>query len=252
MQTTAVENIRGYFNENGEIYLYLEDIAYGLEFTNVKFTLLGEQVTVDKERVLTYLNNFGKYYDKIRSEYISEEVYYKLADLAEKNNKIEDFKKMIKNEVIPKIRRKWAFTVENQDTDELILAKALLISKNMIKKLEKKVKKLENYKDNEILMFDSEDDYKTFLNINKQFFSMRQIAEEFNMEEDKLRIILEEKGLILSFKPNLILGRKFFKKDFAIRKIIRIKNMKEEKEVFWTIEGKKEIKKLLKSNLKKI
>lgn len=246
MQTTVVENIRGYFNENGEIYLYLEDIAYGLEFTNVKFTFLGEQVTVNKERVLTYLNNFGKYYDKIRSEYISEEIYYKLADLADKNDRVEDFKKMIKNEVIPKIRRKWAFTVENQDTDELILAKAQLISKNMIEKLEKKVKKLENYKDNEILMFDSEEEYKTFLNVNKQFFSMKQIAEEFNMEEDKLRIILEEKGLILSFKPNLILGRKIFGKNFVTKKIFKIKNIADKKEYFWTIEGKEEIKRLLK------
>lgn len=250
MQITTPKNIRGYFNDNGYLYLYLKDIVYGLEFTKIRLSIFGEHVTMDKERVLSYLNSFGKYYEKITDEYISEEVFYKLADLADKNDRTEEFKKKIKNEIIPKIRRKWAFSIKNKDNDEIILAKALLISKNIIKKLENKTKKLENDKDNEVLNFDSKKEYNDFLRVNKQIFSMKQIADEFSLEEEKLKSFLKEEGLIHNFGSEWILSIKFLKEKLIIRKIIRIKNMEDKQEIFWTINGKEKIRKILKKYIK--
>lgn len=236
---------RGYYTENGDIKLYLKDVVYGLEFTQIG-GILSPEVSMDKEKVLNYLKNMGKDYQKITGEYISEEVFYKLSDLAPKNDRTRSYKTFICEELIPEFRRQWAFSINNKDNDELILAKALLISSRKIKKLENEVKILKGYKEDEIIKFNSEEDYKTFLRKNKNLFSMQQLAKGFRLSEEKLRDLLKEKKLIKAIEKKWILSEKYSGQDFIVRKIIRIEGKEDKKEVFWTLKGKEKIKELLK------
>ena len=226
---------RGYYTENGDIYLYLKDVVYGLGFISTNIVLAKD--FMEKEKVLGYLKNMGEDYKKITGEYISEEVFYKLADLAPKNVSTKIYKTFICEEFIPEYRKQWAFSINNKDDDELILAKALLISNRKLKKLENEVKILKGYKEDEIIKFNSEEDYKIFLRKNKKIFSMQQLAKVFRISEEKLIKAIEKKW---------ILSKKYSGQDFIVRKIIRIEGKEDKKEVFWTLKGKEKIKELLK------
>lgn len=99
-----VENIRGYVDQtSGVVFLNLEDVAYGLGFTETK---PNGAVYIITNRVRKYLQNLGfdTSVENFRQCYIPENIFYRLSMKA--NNKTATaFQERIANEILPMIRR---------------------------------------------------------------------------------------------------------------------------------------------------
>ena len=116
-----IENIRGYVENDGTVYLNLNDIAIGLGFVR---TSSAGNVSIRWERIDTYLEEFrqrgvsvptsgyGRNNQCNLPEYISENVFYMLAMKA-KNNVALDFQTKVANEILPMIRRTGMYFAED-------------------------------------------------------------------------------------------------------------------------------------------
>ena len=112
-----ISNVRCYKDDNGEVFLNLEDIAYGLGFTQ---NALSGNITVRWYLVKKYLEDIENemitlygvpkvWYDKYPSNdrlpsYISENVFYRLAVKSNNQNAIL-FRAKVFDEILPMIRR---------------------------------------------------------------------------------------------------------------------------------------------------
>ena len=99
-----VENIRGYVDQtSGVVFLNLEDVAYGLGFTETK---PNGAVYIITNRVRKYLQNLGfdTSVENFGQCYIPENIFYRLSMKA--NNKTATaFQERIANDILPMIRR---------------------------------------------------------------------------------------------------------------------------------------------------
>ena len=99
----TIEGIKGYIDENGTVYLHIEDVARGLGFTQVSSN--GNEV-VRWKRVNNYLGEFGYIPtsgdgNKIQAgrcsnTFIPENIFYRLAMKA-KNETAEKFFQLFAN-----------------------------------------------------------------------------------------------------------------------------------------------------------
>lgn len=82
-----IANVRGY-EQNGTVYLNLEDVARGLGFVmvrNERVTTSGDAYeAVRWNRVNEYLKSFGFSTEVAKDEFIPENIFYRLAMKAKK------------------------------------------------------------------------------------------------------------------------------------------------------------------------
>lgn len=95
------------YEENGTVYLKLENVARGLGFTRVASS--GNEV-VRWERVDKYLQEFGVPTCG-HEEFIPENIFYRLAMKA-KNEAAEKFQALVADEIIPSIRKHGMYATE--------------------------------------------------------------------------------------------------------------------------------------------
>lgn len=108
----TIQNVRGYVDTNGTAFLNLEDIIRGLGFTKKDIKNGKEYVRIDKNRVLEYLESFGKKFPKIENEYIQENIFYKLCMKA--NNEVaRKFQDLVCDEILPSIRKNGMYVVDS-------------------------------------------------------------------------------------------------------------------------------------------
>lgn len=119
-----ISNVRCYKDDNGEVFLNLEDIAYGLGFTQ---NALSGNITIRWYLVKKYLEDIENemitlygipkvWYDKYPSNdrlpsYISENVFYRLAVKSNNQNAIS-FRAKVFDEILPMIRRTGMYMAE--------------------------------------------------------------------------------------------------------------------------------------------
>ena len=93
------------YERDGTVYLNLEAVARGLGFTQSK----GGVDYVKWERVNAYLRDLGLSPEVGKSDYIPENIFYRLAMKA-KNETAEKFQALVADEIIPAIRRTGSYT----------------------------------------------------------------------------------------------------------------------------------------------
>ena len=104
---TIVENVSCY-EQDGVVYLRLEDVARGLGFTTVATS--GNEV-IRWNRVRKYLEDFNIHTCE-HDSYIPENVFYRLAMKA-KNEVAENFQAKVADEIIPSIRKHGIYATDN-------------------------------------------------------------------------------------------------------------------------------------------
>ena len=107
-----VENIRGYIDQtSGTVFLNLEDVSYGLGFTETK---PNGAVYIIINRVKKHLQNLGfdTSVENFGQCYIPENVFYMLAMKAKSTPAIA-FQQKIANEILPMIRRTGMYMTES-------------------------------------------------------------------------------------------------------------------------------------------
>ena len=133
------------YEEDGTVYLNLEQCARGLGFTTVAKS--GNEVvrwnTVHKYMedlsVATSCND-GSYQDRC-PKFIPENIFYRLAMKA-KNEVAERFQAFVADEVIPSIRKHGGYIAGQEDLSEReLLARALVVANNVLAEREKRLKR---------------------------------------------------------------------------------------------------------------
>lgn len=134
----TVKNVRGYIDEEGIAFLNLEDVARGLGFIQIKS---GKEY-VRWDRVTEYLKDFS-FPTSGENKFIPENIFYKLCMKA--NNEVaRKFQDLVCDEILPSIRKNGGYIVTNEeDSDEDIMARALIIAQKTIEKKNQKIKLLE-------------------------------------------------------------------------------------------------------------
>ena len=144
----TIQNVRGYINETGTAYLNLEDVARGLGFVTVATS--GNEV-IRWKRVEGYLNDLS--YTLVcterKEEFIPENIFYKLCMKAN-NETARKFQDLVCDEILPEIRKTGGYIVTSEDeTDEDIMAKAILVAQKTIERKNERIKHLETKKESD-------------------------------------------------------------------------------------------------------
>ncbi|MBR1579959.1 MAG: phage antirepressor KilAC domain-containing protein [Selenomonadaceae bacterium] len=107
----TIEGVRGYVDASGTVWLKLEDVAVGLEFTRVETKNGTEYFRVRWDRVSEYLDECGfaqKVGEKISDAFIPENVFYKLI-WKSRSPKAKEFQNKVTDEILPAIRKHGAY-----------------------------------------------------------------------------------------------------------------------------------------------
>lgn len=141
----TINGVRGYESPNKTAYLNLEDVAKGLGFTKKDKKDDKEYIRWNKQIVKNWLVDFGILNSEDNlPEFIPENVFYKLCMKAS-NEVARKFQDLVCDEILPQIRKTGGYIPYNdEDTDEEILAKAVLISQKTIERKNARIKELEN------------------------------------------------------------------------------------------------------------
>lgn len=144
MNLVEVKNVKGYIGENNIAYLDLEDVARGLGFEKREIKNGKEYKRWNKQIVKNWLIDFGIVNsENALPKFIPENIFYKLCMKA--NNEVaRKFQDLVCDEILPSIRQNGGYiaTKEN-DTDEEIMARALLVAQRTIERKNEKIKELE-------------------------------------------------------------------------------------------------------------
>lgn len=135
-----IMNINGVscYEKDGTAWLNLEAVARGLGFTDKK----GDVEYVRWNTVRHYLNDLGFSQEVAKTDFIPENVFYRLAMKA-KNETAEKFQALVADEIIPSIRKHGGYIAgQNDMTGEELMAKALLFADRKIKEQDSKIQNL--------------------------------------------------------------------------------------------------------------
>lgn len=127
-QVSNKENVRGYLDQNLNVWLNVEDVAKGFGFTQVKNGV----IYIRWNTVNSYLRSFGFSQLVGKDSYIPENMVYRLGFKA--NNEVaQSFQEKLADEVLPSIRKTGGYMISKQDdTPELIMARALQVAQDTI------------------------------------------------------------------------------------------------------------------------
>lgn len=183
----TIQNVRGYVNETGTAYLNLEDVARGLGFTRIANS--GNEVIM-WSRVEGYLNNlsYTLMCTERKEEFIPENIFYKLCMKAN-NETARKFQDLVCDEILPSIRRNGGYIVTNEeDNDEDIMARALIIAQKTIEKKNQKIKLLETKVEED----KPKVEYHDIVLRAEKLSTMTEIAKDLGMSAIKLNQILHD------------------------------------------------------------
>lgn len=105
-------------NQEGQIYLNLEDVAKGIGFIKVDKKNGKEYTRVDKNRVISTLETFGINFPKIKGEYVDESTFYLLA-MRGNSKTAREFQIKIATTILPQIRKYGMYVDENVTDKEI-------------------------------------------------------------------------------------------------------------------------------------
>lgn len=120
------------YEKDGTAYLRLEDVAWGLGFTQAQTKNGKEYASVRWETVNRYLDDIGFPNKLGKDDYIPENIFYRLAMKA-KNETAEKFQALVADVIIPSIRKNGGYIAGQETmTDAELMATALLMAKKTI------------------------------------------------------------------------------------------------------------------------
>ena len=134
----TVKNVKGYVDKTGTAFLNLEDVARGLGFEREK----NGKMYVMWDRVNKYLEELS-FHTSVENDFIPENIFYKLCMKAN-NETARAFQDLVCDEILPTIRKTGGYIAASEnDTDEDIMAKAILVAQKTIERKNERIKHLE-------------------------------------------------------------------------------------------------------------
>lgn len=262
----TIKNVRGYIDEKGVAFLNLEDVARGLGFTRIANS--GNEV-IRWERVRKYLSEisvptsgheeFDYRATSGAEEFIPENIFYKLCMKA--NNEVaRKFQDLVCDEILPSIRQNGGYIATSEDdTEDIILAKAVLLAQKTIEKKNREIRQLttENQElrnENEVQKQVIEDfkpvqEYVDIILGSADALAISQIAADYGMSGAELNKILHKQGLIRKINGQWLLYKEHMGKGYTQSSTFSHKTMlgiyKTVITTYWTQKGRLKIHEIL-------
>ena len=245
-EIVTINNVRGYIDEKGTAWLNLEDVARGLGFTQVK----NKKEYIRWETVISYCNEFSQLVGK--ESFIPENVFYKLCMKA--NNEVaRAFQDLVCDEILPSIRKNGGYiaTKEN-DTPEMIMARAVLVAEKTINEQKEKIKNLvEENKNQKQIITDLKPakEYVDTILSSKDTLTITQIAADYNLSGLRLNKILHDERFIRNVNGQWLLYSEHMNKGYTKSETtpIKTKDGRDKTVVLtkWTQKGRLKIHNIL-------
>ena len=221
----TIENVRGYIGGNGVIFLNLEDVARGLGFEKKEIKNEKEYKSIRWNRIFNYLIAEGFDQKWSKESYLPENAFYSLCMIAD-SSEAKKFRRLVCDEILPSIRKNGGYIVSSEnDSDEEIIARALIIAQKTIEKKNKELKKLESV--NTHLQAENETqkqvieelkpakEYLDVILASPDVLAISQIAADYGMSGMALNKILNEEGLIRKINGQWLLYKEHMNKGYT-------------------------------------
>lgn len=211
------------YEKNGVAYLELESVARGLGFAKTETKNGKEYTSVMWDVIQKYMGEMG--FDRwwAKNDYISENVFYRLA-MKVKSAAAEAFQAKIEGEVIPSLHNRRAYMTE-ENIDKILspgfgikLLAALKEEREKCKELEAQVEK--NWQI--IKDFNPIKQYVDTILESRETMSTSQIAKDYGIKRRTLNKILREEGVQHNVNGQWILYRKHMGMGYTKSKTIPI------------------------------
>ena len=254
----TIKNVRGYIGENGVAFLNLEDVARGLGYERVENRNNKEYKSIRWATIEKYLKEFGFANKLAKDDFIPENVFYKLCMKA--NNEVaRKFQDLVCDEILPSIRKNGGYIVSSEnDSDEEIIARALIIAQKTIEKKNKEIKKLENINthlkvENEtqkqvIEEFKPVKEYLDVILASDDTLCITQIAADYGLSGVELNKILNKEGVIRKINGQWLLYKEHMNKGYTQSLTYNISTIIGERTAIttrWTQKGRLKIHEIL-------
>ena len=253
----TIKNVRGYIDEKGVAFLNLEDVARGLGFIDTsKGTIKIIWKRVEKylmDITATQVSPFK------REGFIPENIFYKLCMKA--NNEVaRKFQDLVCDEILPSIRQNGGYIATSEDdTDDVILAKAVLLAQKTIEKKNREIRQLtaknqELKNENEVQKQVIEDfqpvqEYIDIILGSADALAISQIAADYGMSGAELNKILHKQGLIRKINGQWLLYKEHMGKGYTQSSTFSCKTVvgiyKTVVTTYWTQKGRLKIHEIL-------
>lgn len=193
----VINGVSAYLDEKGIAFLNLEDVARGLGFTRIANS--GNEVVM-WSRVEKYMKDLS--YTQVcterKEEFIPENIFYKLCMKA--NNEVaKKFQDLVCDEILPSIRQNGGYIVSSEDdTEDEIMAKALLVAQKTIERKSERIKKLEldnQVKTQQIAELQPKATYYDLVLQCKDLLSATVIAKDYGMSAKAFNKLLHEEKI---------------------------------------------------------
>lgn len=201
----TIENVRGYIGEGNMAYLNLEDVARGLGFEKIETKNGKEYRSIRWSRINTYLASEGFDQKWSKDSYIPENAFYSLCMIAD-SEIAKKFRRLVCDEILPQIRQTGGYIhTEEHDTDEDIMAKALIIAQKTIERKSQRIKELEVKVEEDKPKVEY---YNEVLHSDK-LMPVTLIAKDLGMSAIKLNKILNELDIQYKVRNSWVLTAKY-------------------------------------------
>lgn len=193
-KVTVINGVSAYLDEKGIAFLNLEDVARGLGFVD---TSKGTN-KIRWARVKEFLKEFNYSTTSGAEEFIPENIFYKLCMKA-KNEVARKFQDLVCDEILPSIRQNGGYILSSEDdTEDEIMAKALLVAQKTIERKSERIKKLEldnQVKTQQIAELQPKATYYDLILQCKDLLSATVIAKDYGMSAKAFNKLLHEEKI---------------------------------------------------------
>ena len=245
-EIVTINNVRGYIDEKGTAWLNLEDVARGLGFTQIK----NKKEYIRWETVISYCNEFSQQVGK--ESFIPENVFYKLCMKA--NNEVaRTFQDLVCDEILPSIRKNGGYIItQENDTPEMIMARAVLVAEKTINEQKEKIKILAEENKTQKQMITELKPAKEYLDkilSTEDTMAITQIAADYGISGIRLNKILHDERFIRNVNGQWLLYSEHMNKGYTKSETTPIKTKDgRDKTVIltkWTQKGRLKIHNIL-------
>lgn len=254
----TIKNVRGYIGENGVAFLNLEDVARGLGFEKKEIKNEKEYKSIRWNRIFNYLVAEGFDQKWSKESYLPENAFYSLCMIAD-SSEAKKFRRLVCDEILPSIRKNGGYIVSSEnDSDEEIIARALIIAQKTIEKKNKEIKKLENINthlkvENEtqkqvIEEFKPVKEYLDVILASDDTLCITQIAADYGLSGVELNKILNKEGVIRKINGQWLLYKEHMNKGYTQSHTYNISTIIGERTAIttrWTQKGRLKIHEIL-------
>lgn len=164
-----IKNVRVRINGKGIAELNIEDVAYGLGFTETKNGV----EYVKWRRVSEYLKAFGYSPQVAKDDFIPENIFYKLCFKAS-NETARNFHNLVSDEILPTIRRTGGFVA----SDELFIETYMPYAEESTKQMFRSSLAMVRQANRKIGMLEVK------LNESEKYWTIMKFNQTFNLKWD--------------------------------------------------------------------